>query len=265
MTAIFWSCEPERDDEFSLNGNPPEAKIEVTAIDGNTYIFKDLTPGSFQRLWSFPGGIPANSNTATDTVFFPKKGIYEISLYVSQSNGSGTSTVSLKVDIAENGALTCTDKIALLTGDCFPAGKCWTLTREAGAVKVGPSYSDFSWYTSPAGGLQDAQYDDGFCFTFDGLTYENRNNGASVDPWDGYKAIAYNPGITTFVFSEGTGNGGKDQIIIPDEQFMGVWDSDNVMDIVELSETKLITRARLRGPNGVPAAEGWFELVFVRK
>lgn len=43
---------------------------------------------------------------------------------------------------------------------------------------------------------------------------------------------------------------------------MGVWDSDNVLDIVTLTADKLVIRARLRAQNGTPAAEGWFELTF---
>ena len=52
-------------------------------------------------------------------------------------------------------------------------------------------------------------------------------------------------------------------MLIPEEQFMGVWDSDNLLDIVSLTETELIVRARQRDPNGVPLAQGWFELVFM--
>jgi PKD repeat protein len=265
LMSLLASCEPVRDDEFGLTGEAPKPVLEITPLDGNTFVVKDKTAGGFQRLWSFPGGMPANSTADTDTIFYPKKGSYTISLFVSQSDGSGTGSAIQKVEVAENAAQNCTDKMALLTGDCFPQGKCWTFTREAGAVKVGPKYDDFSWYTAPAGGLQDAQYDDGFCFTFDGLIFQNKNNGASVNPWDGYKVVPLDPGVASFVFSEGTGTAGKDQIIIPDDQFMGVMDADNIMDVMQLTETQLVVRTRLRAANGVPAAEGWFELTFVRQ
>jgi hypothetical protein len=150
----------------------------------------------------------------------------------------------------------------MLTGNCGPTGKCWKFTHAAGAVKVGPLYDDFSWYTSPANGLQDAQYDDGFCFTFENQVYQNKNNGSSVDPWNGYQPTPYDPGVGDFIFIEGSGTNGRDQILIPDDQFMGVWDSDNLLDVVSLTETELIVRARQRDPNGVPLAQGWFELVF---
>jgi hypothetical protein len=133
----------------------------------------------------------------------------------------------------------------------------------AGAVKVGPTYDDFSWFTSPVNGLQAEQYDDRFCFTFEGLVFQNKNNGASIDPWDGYKAKPYNPGLSEFTFIEGSGINGRDQIIIPDNQFMGVWDSDNVLDIVLLTESELTVRGRQRAQDGTPLPEGWFELVFI--
>ena len=81
-----------------------------------------------------------------------------------------------------------------------------------------------------------------------------QNNGASVNPWMDTKPYPWSRRIKSFVFSEGTGTGGKDQIIIPDEQFMGVWDADNVMDVIQLTETQLVVRTRLRAANGVQSS-----------
>ncbi|MBK8699019.1 MAG: PKD domain-containing protein [Saprospiraceae bacterium] len=265
ILVLLTACEPVRDDNFNLPSPSEAASMEVIALSTNEYIVKDLTSGGFQRYWDFPGGTPSISGLATDTVFYAKKGTYTITLYVSKADGSGTTSVSKQVTVESNAALQCSPKLSLLTGDCLPAGKCWTLSRGAGAVKVGPTYDDYSWFTSLADGLQNDQYDDGFCFTFEGQQFENKNNGASVNPWDGYKAEAYNPGVSSFIFSEGTGISNRDQIIIPNDQFMGTWDSDNVLDVVKLTEDELIVRARLRDKTGVPAAEGWFELTFVKK
>ena len=74
---------------------------------------------------------------------------------------------------------------------------------------------------------------------------------------------SFTPKEVIFTAAEGTGNEGRDQIILPNDQFMGVWDADNVMDVVTLTENELVVRARLRGQDGTPAAEGWFELTFV--
>ncbi|MCC7245713.1 MAG: PKD domain-containing protein [Saprospiraceae bacterium] len=267
FSIIFWTaCKPDRDDEYQLSGTPaaPDFSIERVPGDSNKIIVKDLSSGNFQRIWDFPGGAPKNSSKALDTVQFAKKGEYAITLFVSKSDGSGTASTTKKVVVTSDAPLSCTPKMQMLTA-CGPDGKCWTFSRETGAVKVGPTYDDYSWYTSPENGLQDAQYDDGFCFTFENLVFENRNNGASVDPWNGYSVKPYDPGKASFIYSLGTGTLNRDQIILPDDQFMGVWDCDNVLDVVKLTDTELIVRGRQRAQNGTPLAQGWFELRFVKQ
>lgn len=261
------TCTPDRDDTFNLPRVPPTPEISVVPVenDGNRFMVTDLSQDNYIRLWDFNKGNPATSSKQTDTVFYSKAGEYTISLYVSKSDGSGTANTSKKVTVLENAAATCNPKLALLTGDCLPGGKCWTFTRKAGAVRVGPTYDDFSWFTSNENGLQDAQYDDNFCFTFEGFTFQNQNNGASVDPWDGYKAKPYDGGVSEFAFQEGTGISNRDRIIIPNDQFMGVWDCDNVMDVIKLAEDELIVRGKIRAKDGTPNPEGWFELTFVPK
>ncbi len=260
----FAGCKPEREDEIQLPPAPaaPDFSIEMVAGDSNRVVVRDLSDGNFQRLWDLPGGTPKTSAKALDTIFYNQKGEYVITLFVSKSDGSGSPSASKKVEILTDAPVSCSPKLALLTGDCSPDGKCWTLSHEAGAVKVGPTYDDYSWYTSPVDGLQNEQYDDGFCFTFENLVFENRNNGASVNPWNGYQPEALDPGLGDFVFLEGTGTLGRDQILLPDDQFTGVWDCDNLLDVMKLTATELIVRGRQREQTGEPKAEGWFELRF---
>ncbi|MBK9733914.1 MAG: PKD domain-containing protein [Saprospiraceae bacterium] len=259
------SCLPDRVNETSLDGNPVAPDFTITEVPGNSnkLVLTDVSSNNFQRLWSLSGGLPKSSNRLSDTVLYAKAGIYKITLLGSNSDGSGTATTSKTVTIAQDAALSCSPKLALLTGDCLPAGKCWTMSKVAAAVRVGPTYDDYSWFTSPVNGLQNEQYDDKFCFTFEGLKYQNKNNGASVNPWNQYKAEAYDPGISDFLYLEGTGINNRDQIILQDNQFMGLWDSDNAIDIVKLTKDELVVRMRLRAQNGVPNPEGWFELTFV--
>lgn len=267
VITLALACSPEREDQINLPtvGAAPTFSITPIPNDSNRFEIKDLSVGNFQRLWDLAGGSPATSTKAIDTVFYNKKGDYSITLYGSKTDGSGTPFTTKKVQVFKDAPIVCSPKLAILTGDCSPDGKCWTMSRAAAAVKVGPTYDDFSWFTSTADGLQAAQYDDGFCFTFEGMVYQNKNNGASVNPWDGYKVQTYDPGKSEFIFKEGTGTNNRDQIIIPDAQFMGVWDADNIMDVVTLTSTKLVIRARIRAQNGIPNAEGWFELTFVPK
>ncbi len=261
---ILSGCIPDRDNDIFLvaPGENPQFSIEVIPGETNKYVIKDLSSNNFQRLWDIKGGTPNISSKLVDTITYNKAGTYQLTLMVSKSNGSGTLFSSKTVIIEKDAPLSCSPKIALLTGNCLPEGKCWTLVPDAGAVKVGPTYDDFSWFTSTAGSLQPEQYDDRFCFTFENLVFQNKNNGGTVNPWDGYKVAALDPGISDFVFSEGTGINNRDQIFLQDNQFMGVWDADNILDIITLTESKLVVRTRLRAQNGTPNAEGWFELTF---
>jgi hypothetical protein len=265
LALLAYACAPEQDDEFQLSAVPgaPEFSIEVLSTDSNRVVIKDLSGSSFQRLWDLPGGSPKTSSKAVDTVFYDEQGEYTITLFVSRADGSGTASAAKKVQILKNAPLICTPKLAMLTGDCGPAGKCWTFSRAAGAIKVGPTYDDYSWFTSTENGLQNEQYDDGFCFTFDNQVFQNRNNGASVNPWNGYQAQPLDTGTGDFVLLEGTGILGRDQILLPDDQWMGVWDCDNLLDVVKLTETELVVRGRQRAQDGTPLAQGWFELTFV--
>jgi hypothetical protein len=259
------ACDPQRDDDHSVGPSPvaPAFSVEVLASDSNRVVIRDLSDGNFQRLWNLPGGAPKTSSEAIDTIFYSDQGVYTISLFVSKSDGTGTASASQQVTIVKDAPLECSPKLALLTGGCGVNGKCWVFTNAGGAVKVGPQYGDFSWYTSPQDGLQAAQYDDAYCFFFDDFLFEYRNNGQTVNPWNGYMAEDYDPPVGEFQFLEGTGTGGVDQIILPDVSFMGVWDSDNVLDVMSLTETELVVRTRLAMQNGEPAAEGWFELTFI--
>jgi len=265
ITLATISCDPQRDDDFQLGPAPgePQMSVEFVVGDSNRVVVKDLTTGSFQRLWDLPGATPKTSSKAVDTILYTDAGEFTITLFVSSAGGGGTTSVSQKITILKDAPLPCTPKLELLTGGCSANGKCWTFTNAGGAVKVGPTYGDFSWYTSPEGGLQAAQYDDQYCFTFQGSQFENRNNGQTVNPWNGYVPENHNPGISEFIFLEGTGTEGRDQIILPDDQFMGVWDMDNVMDVIRLTAEELVVAARIRAQDGSPAAEGWFELTFI--
>ncbi|MBK9984822.1 MAG: hypothetical protein IPP15_21070 [Saprospiraceae bacterium] len=244
ILGCFVACAPDRDNDFNLSPAPsaPQFTAKVLEADSNRVVVTSLSDDNFQLLWDLPGGNPKTSNQKMDTILYTDIGEYTITLFVSKTDGSGTVSASQKITILRDAPLVCSPKLALLTG-CSSAGKCWTFSTAAGAVKVGPTYGDFSWYTSPVNGLQDAQYDDHYCFTFLHFVFQNKNSGQSVNPWNGYAAEDYNPGVSEFQFLEGTGMEGRDQIIIPDDQFMGTWDTDNVMDVISLTETELVIRA----------------------
>jgi PKD repeat protein len=262
------ACDPFQSPEIELPAppNPPTFSVEFLAGDSNTVIVKDLSEGTFSRVWNF--GENENGNTPvkrtstleTDTVTYQKAGTYTITLHVAASDGGGTAQKSQTITIANDAQLGCSGTVALLTGDCLAAGKCWTFSTAAGAVRVGPTQGDGSWYSSPLNGLQTAQYDDGFCFFADGGVFQYNNNGQTVDPWNGYVPVDFTPPANqTWTFSAGTGEGGKDQIILPTGAFLGVWDDSSLYDILSISENEMVVQTPFL------AGGGWFELTFVKQ
>ncbi len=265
MLIILAACDPEMDEDITLGPlpEPPAFSVEIVPGDSNRVVVKDLSSGNFDRLWTFEGGEPATSGLAEDTVFFAKAGVYTVTLHVAANGGNGTASASEEVTILTDAEVACDETIALLTGDCEAAGKCWMFTTSAGAITVGPTYGSSDWFTSNEGSLDPAQYDDRWCFFFEDRTFVYENNGATVNPWEGYVPVPYDPPPASWSFRPGAGQDGVDQIALSEGYFMGVWDSGPKLDIVTLTETELVVRAYIVDQEGNQAAEGWFELHFV--
>lgn len=261
VLLAFSACAPYEDNDIILPPAPgaPSITVEPVAGDPNRVVVKDASSGFFSRVWDFPGGTPAKSTLAIDTVFYQSKGDYIVTMYASAEGGGGTSQVSSTINIAQDAQPTCDPQTGLLTGDCEGPGKCWTFSQEAAAVRVGPQPGSSEWYTSPVNGLQAAQYDDAFCFYFAGGHFQYNNNGQTVDPFNGYQVVNYSPPTNlTWFISKGTGQNGADQIILPTGAFLGVWDSGPVYDIATLTANKLVVRSKIVN------TDGWFELTFVK-
>jgi hypothetical protein len=264
ILPVFWSCAPFEDPDIDIGPLPsaPNFSAEVMADDSNRVIIKVLSEGYFDLLWDLPGGEPKTSKKTVDTVLYRKAGTYPITLYVAGEGGGGTASAKKQVTIEKDATLPCDPTLSLLTGDCGAEGKCWTFSKVAGAITVGPTYGSGEWFTSTANGLVPDQYDDQYCFYFDGLVFEYNNNGLTVNPWDGYQAQPLDLPPGEWIYIKGAGMNGRDQIILSNTHFMGTRDSDNVLDVVILTETQLVVRTRIADQNGVPAAEGWFEFHF---
>jgi PKD repeat protein len=272
---VFAACDPSQVDDVELGAAPsaPEFSIEVLQDDPNTIVVKDLSSGNFNRVWNFgknaDGQTPLKptSTEVMDSVTYLKAGTYTITLYVSSETGGGTAQSSKTIIIADDAVTGCTGIVALLTGDCLPSGRCWTLSQVAGAVTVGPNQGDGSWFTSTTAGLEPDQYDDDFCFFLDNGEFQYNNNGLTINPFDGYQAQVFNyPADLSWTFSPGTGTGGNDQIILAEGLFLGVRDASNVYDIVTISETELVVQAPIVNEDGTPNVNnGWFELYLVAR
>ena len=261
---LFSACEPYIEDDIDIPSLPeaPTMSIEVSPDDPNKIILKDLSDNFFSRVWELPGGTPEKSTLAIDTIVYRKAGDYEITLHAAKEGGGGTSSVKESISFANDAVLDCSEEITFLTGGCDNLlGKCWTFSKAAGAVSVGPGPGNYDWFSSLAEGLEQVQYDDSFCFTFEGSSFQYRNNGQTIDPFNGYAAIDYDPptDLTYFLQANGGANG-ETRIVLPEGAFMGVWDSGPLYDIILLTEDELVVRSRL-----VNNDEGWFDLSFVAR
>ena len=260
------ACAPYEESDVEIPAAPaaPTFTVEYLPGDSNKVIVTNLSTGFFDHTFDLPGGIPAKSKRAVDTVLYTSAGDYVITLYAAVEGGGGVSKSTKVIKITKDATAQCDPTVSLLTGDCEAPGKCWTFSHAAEAVRVGPTPGSEEWYKSPVNGLQDAQYDDRFCFYFVGSHFEYFNNGFSVDPWNGYAAVPYTPATNlSWLLLKGTGDGGKDQIVLPAGTFIGTWDSGPVYDIASLTETEMILRSPLRTQSGGPA-QGWFEFTLVK-
>ena len=263
VTALLalGGCEPVEDDAFALGGlaAKPTIRVEVLAEDPNRVVLEDLSEGVFARVWDLPGATPNSSTERLDTVLYTSAGTYEVRLFGNATGGGGAAMAMEMVEIEQDATNQCSETLTLLAGGCEATSeKCWTFTRAAGAIGVGPTPGSREWFESKADDLQDDQYDDAFCFGFEGASFTYVNNGLTVDPNQGYSPVPYDPlEGQTYQLLPGAGEDGETRIQLPEGNFLGVLDAGNYYDIVTLTETELV----VRGPflNG----DGWFELTFV--
>ncbi len=257
---LMMGCEAFVEEDIVIPGAPEAPSLELTpsAYNPNRIIIKDLSQGFFSRVWDMPGGTPSSSTLTVDTILFTRAGTYTITLHAAKEGGGGTASASQEIVIAEDAAVSCTEDITMLAGGCeLGDQKCWTFSSVAGAITVGPTPGSGEWFTSPQGGLDFEQYNDDFCFSFDGARFIYNNQGKTVDPWNGYVPVDYiPPDDYTWLLVPGAGENGETRIQLPEGAFMGVWDSGPAYDIVSLSEETLVVRSKIVG------VDGWFELTF---
>jgi hypothetical protein len=257
------ACTPFVEDDIELGPLPgaPQFSVQMLESDSNRMVITLQSDDVFDHLFTSPGGQPNTSKRRIDTIFYARPGEYTITLHASSIGGNGTSVASQTVRIESSAVQECTELIELLMGGCEEGdSKCWTFSVEAGAVSVGPTPGSSEWFRSTANGLQAEQYDDSFCFSFTDNVFRYYNNGLTVDPWNGYVPVPYDPPTDhTWELVPRGGENGEDRLILTEGSFMGVWDASNIYDIVLLTEDELVVRTPFL--NGA----GWFELYFVAK
>jgi PKD repeat protein len=70
-----------------------------TVCEGGTITFNDKSYNGVvtNRLWTFAGGTPATDTSANPIVTYDTAGVYDVSLTVSNANGSSTKTLTQRV------------------------------------------------------------------------------------------------------------------------------------------------------------------------
>ena len=257
------ACDPSIDEDIQIPSLPeaPNISVEVSPDNPNVVIIKDLSEGFFARVWELPGGTPEVSTLAIDTIVYRKAGTYNITLHAAKEGGGGTSIANQEMFFEEDAILACSEETIFLTGGCENLlGKCWTFSQVAGAVSVGPDPGSDEWFSSRESGLDPVQYDDSFCFTFEGSSFLYRNSGQTIDPFNGFVPVDFTPptDLTYFIEEQG-GPNGETRIILPEGAFIGVWDASPIYDIILLTEDELVLRTEFLNSGG------WFDLYFVAR
>jgi len=84
--------------------NPPVADFSVsptTIFEGQTVTITDLSTGPVVTYqWSFPGGKPSASSEVAPTVQYMSAGVYDITLFVKNTEGTSTKTITGAVTVS---------------------------------------------------------------------------------------------------------------------------------------------------------------------
>lgn len=100
-------------DNLSFAGIPkPAPEVNFTSslkeiCPGDTINFTDISSNDPRTwVWTFPGGFPASDTTANPKVVYPKPGVYDVVLTVSNRSGSNTLTRNAQVQVGNPPPLT---------------------------------------------------------------------------------------------------------------------------------------------------------------
>lgn len=133
---------------YSAGNYPPVANLGADKLidcPGTAVQFTDYSPGQPNSWsWTFPGGSPASSTQQNPLVYYNTPGTYDVTLIVSNANGTDTVTYTNYITIASSPYAAPTT-----TGDsiCNPGGI-------ANLSAVGTGTGTLRWWNAPGGGSQ---------------------------------------------------------------------------------------------------------------
>lgn len=108
-------------DSFIITYPQMAADFRIDSTDyceGDSVRFHDLnTHPSVQRLWRFPGGIPAMSTDSNPSVYYPVAGYYDVTLIVSNPYGTDSIVSANRIHISEGGDVDAGTDLSVCQGD----------------------------------------------------------------------------------------------------------------------------------------------------
>lgn len=212
LLVFFVGCDKEEDElkaEFTIDDTDPNRPIFTCTNDEADVL---------TYAWDFGNGL--SSAQRSDTIFYPVKGDYKITLTITTSSDPLVATKTYTV--TSNDATACGNAMNVnLTGGCSSNdGKVWVLSNAPGHISVGPSANipgasnpdgtlsvdykndpiDESWFQWPVDhvkndqhvdsndvndGLASCAYEAKATFKMDGQ-YKNDDGGKSIINWAFY-------------------------------------------------------------------------------
>ncbi len=117
-------------DLYVPDNTPPTASFtysDPSICEGDAITFTDASLNAAPGWsWSFPGGSPATSTSASPQVIYPIAGIYSATLTVSNPSGQDDHTITVPVSVLPN-------RIDVaITFDGYPSEVSWSITNVQG-------------------------------------------------------------------------------------------------------------------------------------
>jgi hypothetical protein len=257
--VVMLSCEYETRE---LAGKPT-ASFTVTPVSGqiNKYVVASNSQGAFLYDWDKADGKGYKRGKAVDTVYFAKKGDYNVKLITYGENGMDSTSQVIKV--AADDPI----NLKILTNN---GTKTWVLIPDAGALEVGQNDATV-WWKSGVADVTDSKrtclFNDEYTFSMDGKFVFNDKGDFRVDdeasnPWPTDIGLAIGCYATSAIPAKyqawGSGNftfsiEGDKLKVIGTGAHLGLYkagqtgttavpEADNTYDIVSLTATKLVVK-----------------------
>mgnify|MGYP000229530641 CR=1 FL=1 len=196
-------------DEPELEGSAPTVGFGFET-DGNTVVFTSSSSNADTHDWDFGDG--GSSSEENPIYTYSAEGTYDVTLTVTNDNGSNTLTQTVIISSA-------TLTLSSLTND---ASKIWKLNPAAGALAVGPGPGSTEWFVTTDEDVTSGRpciFDDEYLFTSTGDYIFDTKGDVYGEPYMGIDppgcvaeaalsadAAPWGSGNHTFTFTEATGS-----------------------------------------------------------